>query len=198
MFIWTFFFIGDVKRYDSVKYQWGVIFISLQEFKDPINGYLVNDTCVLGAEVYVVRRPVLQQRLSISNMVNVIYNYTWKLTHFSELVDDECFSDAFDIGSYKWYFHFQASSCSQFVFCTLPQYLPFIYTFSVMQGCSFHLLNVLLSGGYILNQMVTQIIEVATFRCMWRWWIPRITLLMSMWKQSSKSHSKTRSIWNTT
>nr|XP_017240051.1 PREDICTED: MATH domain and coiled-coil domain-containing protein At3g58210-like [Daucus carota subsp. sativus] len=56
-------------------------------------------------------------------MVNVIYNYTWKLTHFSELVDDECFSDAFDIGSYKWRLYLKPNGDADNRGCNLSLYV---------------------------------------------------------------------------
>ncbi|XP_074349161.1 uncharacterized protein LOC141688912 [Apium graveolens] len=102
--------IRNARRFDSVKYKWGFSkFISLQEFEDPTNGFLVDGTCILGAEVYVIwssghviQSPGVRECLSISNFENVTYNYKWKVTGFSELVDDHCFSDTFDVGSYKW------------------------------------------------------------------------------------------------
>ncbi|KAF9601031.1 hypothetical protein IFM89_015016, partial [Coptis chinensis] len=44
------------RRFSSVKKEWGFSqFISMRTFKNPSNGYLVGDSCVIGAEVLPIR-----------------------------------------------------------------------------------------------------------------------------------------------
>ncbi|XP_060970290.1 uncharacterized protein LOC133037300 [Cannabis sativa] len=47
---------ASVRRFHCMKKQWGVVkFIDLETFNDPYNGYLVNDTCSFGIEVFIVK-----------------------------------------------------------------------------------------------------------------------------------------------
>ena len=99
-------YIGSVRRFDRMKYRWGLSkFISLEDFNAPASGFLVNDTCFIGAEVYVIQSPSICESLSMLNFDDDIsFKYTWKLTGFSGLVDECCYSDEFAFGNYKWYF----------------------------------------------------------------------------------------------
>ncbi|EYU41004.1 hypothetical protein MIMGU_mgv1a023974mg, partial [Erythranthe guttata] len=51
---------------------------------DPSNGYLVNDNCVFGAEVFVVEREAVTECLSLKN-VKFPYKRDWKISRFSKL-----------------------------------------------------------------------------------------------------------------
>ncbi|XP_062099855.1 BTB/POZ and MATH domain-containing protein 6-like [Humulus lupulus] len=59
---------ATVKRFHFMKTQWGVVkFIDLETFKNPCNGYLVNDTCGFGVEVFVVKTTSKAQCFSLIN-----------------------------------------------------------------------------------------------------------------------------------
>lgn len=103
---------GDVRRFDRVKSEWGFSkFLSLEDFNQPTNGYLVKDTCFVGAEVYVIHSLGVGKCLSLEKFENLSYKHTWKLSRISECSEkyggysDLCwYSDEFYVGSYKWYF----------------------------------------------------------------------------------------------
>ena len=46
---------GGMKRFHKMKTKWGFAqLVPRGTFKEPSNGYLVDDTCVFGAEVFVI------------------------------------------------------------------------------------------------------------------------------------------------
>lgn len=84
-----------------MKRKYGVAkFIDLQTFLDPLNGYLIDDECVFGAEVYVVKNTFKGERLSMMKDPP-IYNYTWRVKSFSTLANKSYESESF--GCYNWY-----------------------------------------------------------------------------------------------
>lgn len=68
---------------------------------DPRNGYLVNDTCVFGAEVFVVKNKRIRECLSILKATNS-YKHELEVSKFSEL-ENEWYSEEFNAGDHKWY-----------------------------------------------------------------------------------------------
>ncbi|KAL8094426.1 hypothetical protein AgCh_036092 [Apium graveolens] len=99
---WCLLVEGKSKRFDWVKNEWGYSnFISIEDLQEPTSGYLVDDTCLFGVEVFVSQSSGLRECLSISNIANTSYNYTWNITRFSKLSED-CQSDEFVVGGYKW------------------------------------------------------------------------------------------------
>ncbi|KAJ0042337.1 hypothetical protein Pint_18305 [Pistacia integerrima] len=62
--IFNFFVFGQlqdnydrrIRRFHSTKTEWGISkFLDLEMIRNPSNGYLIKDTCVFGAEVFVVK-----------------------------------------------------------------------------------------------------------------------------------------------
>ena len=78
-------------------------FIPLKDFNDSSNGYLVDDTCAFGAEVFVCRERSTGKGQSLIMMKDAItYKHTWRIDNYSSLVS-ECFvSKPFSTGKYKW------------------------------------------------------------------------------------------------
>ncbi|KAK1575113.1 hypothetical protein Q3G72_002731 [Acer saccharum] len=74
-------------------------FIDLETFFDPVKGYLFNDTCVFGVEVFLVKNTPKKQRLSMIHKP-VTYFHSWKVTDFSTLRRESYVSDIF--GCYRW------------------------------------------------------------------------------------------------
>ncbi|XP_006451939.2 uncharacterized protein LOC18054220 [Citrus clementina] len=89
-----------VKYFHAMKSKYGVAkFIDLKTFSDPLNGYLVNDACVFGAEVFVVKNTFKGECLSMMHDPPTYYR-TWKVSNFSSLLDEFYESESF--GCYKW------------------------------------------------------------------------------------------------
>ncbi|KAM1304144.1 hypothetical protein FF2_021493 [Malus domestica] len=76
--------------------------ISLKEFTDASNGYLVNDDCVVGAEVFVCKekRAAKAEFLSMS-YYSLTYKHVWNVENFSKL-DAILDSEPFTVGNKKW------------------------------------------------------------------------------------------------
>ncbi|KAL5755880.1 hypothetical protein ACOSQ2_020626 [Xanthoceras sorbifolium] len=74
-------------------------FIDFSTFSSPANGYLFDDTCIFGVEVFVVKNTSKERRLSMIQYPATYY-HTWKVNNFSSLVKEEYKSESF--GCYKW------------------------------------------------------------------------------------------------
>eukprot|EP00258_Populus_trichocarpa_P024711 XP_024440730.1 uncharacterized protein LOC18105139 isoform X2 [Populus trichocarpa] len=92
---------ASVKRFHEKKTERGFDqLLSLQTFNDASNGYLFNDCCVFGAEIFVIKPTGKGELLS---MVKKPANgsLTWKIRAFSKL-DRMSYSKAFTAGGRSW------------------------------------------------------------------------------------------------
>ncbi|XP_021757952.1 uncharacterized protein LOC110722988 [Chenopodium quinoa] len=79
----------DVKgrRYHALKYTWGVTkFLPISTFNDADYGFLVDDCCVFGAEVFVINNQVKISTLSVVEEKHD-RSFTWRVENFSSLND---------------------------------------------------------------------------------------------------------------
>ncbi|KAK0597061.1 hypothetical protein LWI29_021395 [Acer saccharum] len=91
---------GWETRYHAMNTIAGIAkFIDLKTFSDPVNGYLLDDICVFGVEVFVVENTYKEGCLSMIHKPATCY-HTWKVTNFSTLVNEKYVSESF--GCYKW------------------------------------------------------------------------------------------------
>ncbi|KAK4838133.1 hypothetical protein QYF36_011280 [Acer negundo] len=85
---------------DSFSTGFGIAkFINLNMFCNPVNGYLIDDACTFGVEVFVVKNTLNERCLSMINDPTT-YFYSWKVTKFSTLGKGRYESDSF--GYYNW------------------------------------------------------------------------------------------------
>ncbi|KAL3824141.1 hypothetical protein ACJIZ3_020170 [Penstemon smallii] len=76
---------GRTRRFHAVKLEWGFPkFISKKSLIDPSNGYLVNDDCVFGAEVFVIKSQGVVECLSMYEVGKAIHR-SWRISQFSQL-----------------------------------------------------------------------------------------------------------------
>ncbi|XP_012833022.1 PREDICTED: ubiquitin carboxyl-terminal hydrolase 12-like [Erythranthe guttata] len=93
--------LGRTRRFLGMKSEWGISkFISKKIMLDPSNGYLVNDTCVFGAEVFVINSETITECLHLKN-VDIPYKRDWKIPNFSQL-GDVWESEEFSTEDHKW------------------------------------------------------------------------------------------------
>ncbi|XP_012833029.1 PREDICTED: ubiquitin carboxyl-terminal hydrolase 13-like [Erythranthe guttata] len=93
--------LGITRRFLAMKSEWGFSkLISKKVMSEPSNGYLIDDTCVLGAEVFIVKKEAAIQRLSLNNC-DVPYERDWKITNFSKL-GNLWESEEFIVRGHKW------------------------------------------------------------------------------------------------
>ncbi|XP_042508652.1 uncharacterized protein LOC122084458 [Macadamia integrifolia] len=95
---------GRTRRFRETKTKSGWDrFITLKEFNHPTNGYLVNDTSVFGAEVFVHKESVAGKgECLLMTAGPVSCNHTWKIEKFSELANECHSSEVFIAGCHKW------------------------------------------------------------------------------------------------
>ncbi|XVF22811.1 hypothetical protein REPUB_Repub12eG0203100 [Reevesia pubescens] len=95
--------VGEsIRRFHQMKTEWGFSrFLSVESFNDASNGYLFEDSCIFGAEVFVIERSGVGERLSIIKNPNNS-SITWKIENFSELLDQVYYSPAHSIEDTKW------------------------------------------------------------------------------------------------
>ncbi|EOA21085.1 hypothetical protein CARUB_v10001423mg [Capsella rubella] len=93
---------GTVKRYSTVKKQWGFgQLIALSTFHNTNEGYIEQDIGSFGAEIFVVKPAQQQEKVTfISNPPNNVF--TWKILHFSNLEDKFYYSDDFLVEDRYW------------------------------------------------------------------------------------------------
>ncbi|XP_054778269.1 uncharacterized protein LOC129286300 [Prosopis cineraria] len=93
---------NELKRFHAGKTQWGFDeLLPMDTFKDVANGYLVDDSCVFGAEVFVVQCSGNWECLTtLDNKFKD--SYTWKLSKYSQIVEEFCESEAFSIKGKTW------------------------------------------------------------------------------------------------
>ncbi|XP_058189026.1 MATH domain and coiled-coil domain-containing protein At3g58410-like [Rhododendron vialii] len=92
---------GKVRRFHAMKTEWGFPqLLPLSTFTEAANGYLIRDTSVFGAKVFVVNSTGRGERLNI--MKERSNTHTWKIDKFSSR-HEKCFSsDVFTLADRKW------------------------------------------------------------------------------------------------
>ena len=94
-----------MKRFHDMKTEWGFTkFLPLDTFKDVSHGYLVNDCCLFGVEVFVHKHSAKLECVSITKKP-ANCTLTWKIENFSAL-DEESYSQEFTVADSQWYFYY--------------------------------------------------------------------------------------------
>ncbi|KAJ6428615.1 hypothetical protein OIU84_020316 [Salix udensis] len=99
---------GKERSFHGLKLECGFDhFIQLSTFNDARHGFLLGDTCVLGAEVYVCgeRSRGKGEVLSMAKEPPT-GKYTWKIVNFSKLDEKPEESPLFRTGDHQWYGYF--------------------------------------------------------------------------------------------
>ena len=91
-----------------MKLEWGFDeFIPLKTFNDGANGFLVDDTCVFGAEVFVCKERSRENGECLRMIKDPILNkHTWRVDNFSKLSTEYIESKIFNAGGHKWYSYY--------------------------------------------------------------------------------------------
>ncbi|GKV06869.1 hypothetical protein SLEP1_g18691 [Rubroshorea leprosula] len=92
------------RRFHGLRNQWGFDqFLPLRTFNDVSNGYLVDDTCVLGAEVFVTKEMSTGKGEHLSMIKDATSSkHIWRIESFSTK-QLECYdSQTFLSGDYNW------------------------------------------------------------------------------------------------
>lgn len=89
-----------------MKLEWGFDqFIPLKTFMDSQNGYLVDDACAFGAEVFITKERSNGKGECLRMIKDAIsHKQTWKIDNFSQLYKEYIDSTVFSVGNHKWYY----------------------------------------------------------------------------------------------
>ncbi|KAJ6865278.1 hypothetical protein NC651_035754 [Populus alba x Populus x berolinensis] len=86
--------------------------LPLTLFNDESKGYLIDDCCLFGAEIFVIKHTSNGECLSLVKQP-VHSTFTWNIQNFSALDRESCKSQVFDAGGHKWYVKFKEMLCNQ-------------------------------------------------------------------------------------
>ncbi|KAI4369489.1 hypothetical protein MLD38_017924 [Melastoma candidum] len=93
------------RRFREMTLEWGFDqFLPLKAFMDTRNGYLVDDTCVFGVEVFVTRERSAGNGENLTLVKDALVNYYyWNIDGYSKIVDKEFVESAvFMAGDQRW------------------------------------------------------------------------------------------------
>ncbi|XVE82352.1 hypothetical protein DITRI_Ditri15bG0141700 [Diplodiscus trichospermus] len=92
------------RRFHRSNHQWGFDqFIPIKMFNDVSNGYLLDDNCVFGAEVFVTKEMRSGKGECLSMVKDAISSkHVWKIENFSKLDSEYHDSREFYAGDQKW------------------------------------------------------------------------------------------------
>uniref|UniRef100_A0A803PXL1 MATH domain-containing protein n=1 Tax=Cannabis sativa TaxID=3483 RepID=A0A803PXL1_CANSA len=93
-----------MRRFHELKKEWGFEQIeSLETFKDVSNGYLFNDSCAFGADVFVMKHTLNSETLSVFRREDLTNpTFRWEIKEFSKM-DKSIISKKFCSGETNWY-----------------------------------------------------------------------------------------------
>ncbi|KAE9592786.1 putative ubiquitinyl hydrolase 1 [Lupinus albus] len=97
--------LGKERRFHKMKSECGFDeFIPLKEFNDESKGYLVEDMCVFGAEVFVCKEINKGKGESLVMVKDAIgYKHLWGIDNVLSILDSECHvSKPFNAAKYQW------------------------------------------------------------------------------------------------
>lgn len=88
-----------------MKLDWGFDkFLSLKAFSESANGFLMDDTCVFGVEVFVSKERSMGKGECLSMVKDpFMYKHVWKIDSFSKMVAESQDSKTFSSGDQNWY-----------------------------------------------------------------------------------------------
>lgn len=102
-FMFTFWVADQAaKRYNQENREWGFgQLIPLSTFRNPNQGFIVQNTVSFGAEIFVIKPVEQQERVRIlSNPPDNVFS--WRILHFSSLEDRIYYSSEFLVGDRFW------------------------------------------------------------------------------------------------
>lgn len=78
-------------------------FVPLKALNDASNGFLMNDICVLGAEVFVCKEGAKDQGECLRMIKDPIaYKHTFRFENYSKMGDEPAYSTRLFSGDQRW------------------------------------------------------------------------------------------------
>ncbi|PIA57550.1 hypothetical protein AQUCO_00600333v1 [Aquilegia coerulea] len=95
--------VQQLSRFHAMKSESGFDkFLSHKIFCDPSHGFLMNNSCMFGAEVFVINSTTNGQCLSMLAVKPLPFKYTWTIQNFSRLEDKSYYSEKFRTADHDW------------------------------------------------------------------------------------------------
>ncbi|KAM5554589.1 hypothetical protein ABKV19_022804 [Rosa sericea] len=93
---------GDMKRFHKEKTEWGFTkLLTLEAFKNSSNGYLVDDCCEFGAEIFVYSRNSEWESLAMVKEPSD-GTFRYEMENFSAKAQPSYYSKVFTVGERNW------------------------------------------------------------------------------------------------
>lgn len=93
---------GRLRRFCAIKNKWGFPqMLPLSIFNNASNGYLIGDSCVFGAEVFVIKSEGKGERFSMIKDPSD-GTFTWEVQYFSGLTGEFYYSKVYLAGGHEW------------------------------------------------------------------------------------------------
>ncbi|KAM7474843.1 hypothetical protein LguiB_022086 [Lonicera macranthoides] len=94
---------SGTRRFNAMNTEWGFPkLLQLTTFKNSDNGYLVDDCCIFGAEVFVSNPLPKGETISIINVPKTSSSFKWAIQNFSRLKQDVVTSQVFTAAGHAW------------------------------------------------------------------------------------------------
>ncbi|XP_019418581.1 PREDICTED: BTB/POZ and MATH domain-containing protein 6-like [Lupinus angustifolius] len=104
---------SSVRRFNVLKSDWGVSkFLDHATLNDPSKGYLIDDTCVFGVDVFVLNTKIKGECITMLEVPRVV-SHSWKFDKFSGADLISYCSQPFFAGNYKWKIKFYPNGCGE-------------------------------------------------------------------------------------
>ncbi|XP_068328034.1 uncharacterized protein [Pyrus communis] len=128
------------RRFHRMKLDWGFDqFLSHKAFTEASNGFLIDDTCVLGAEVFVSKETSKGKGERLSMVKDpVMYKNTWRIDNVSKLDAESYDSETFIAGDQKWKMQLYPKGKGLGVGTYLAFYLALAEPKSLPPGCQIY------------------------------------------------------------
>jgi hypothetical protein len=95
---------GRVTRFHNLRTEWGFDrLLSHDTLYESSKGYLVDDSCAVGVEVFVIKGTCKGECLSMISTQPQSNYFTWKIENYTDLKDEFYFSEQFTVEGRQWY-----------------------------------------------------------------------------------------------
>lgn len=102
-----------MRRFHGMKTEMGFDqLLPLTLFNDESKGYLIDDCCTFGAEIFVIKHTSKGECLSLMKQPSHS-SFTWSIQKFSALDQESCKSQVFATGGHKWYVKLKEMLCAR-------------------------------------------------------------------------------------
>ncbi|XP_015899311.3 uncharacterized protein LOC107432642 [Ziziphus jujuba] len=167
------------RQFHRSKLEWGFDkFISLRAFTEASNGFLVDDTCEFGAEVFVCKERSTGKGECLSMMKDPIKNkHVWRVENFSKLSAEGNDSNTFTLGDHKWKIKLYPTGKGNGLGTHLSLYLALSDLIALPPGTQIYAVFTLrvpnqLNSSYYFSYQASHWFSVSDYECGWSRFLP--------------------------